>query len=760
LRSERIGYRAFVTEVLEIPNRGVRDYDFSITSLPIELNAVQVQGRDRCQVRPGQVAETALVWEEIRKALAAAAWEGNEQLYHFRRYKYVREMNRNGREITSEEGRIAEGVAAQPYVSLPATQLAEHGYIVRSEEDLLYYMPDVHTLLDDAFLDIHCFHVVREPEARPGLVGLAFEPMRGSDRPEVWGVLWIHETTAALRTMEAGFTEIPGRVTDERIGGTLEFMQLPSGAWTVQRWEIRTPVLRWRGSDDPAIRTRRDRAAIHHFLDTGGEILEITARDGSKTYPATLAHVTGSIYDSTKAEPLAGVLVTVTGTDLWATTNESGEFHLTVPLEGDYDVTFSHPWLDSIGYHAPEEKLSLARGMKHAVSFYVPTADAMIARMCGDAAGQTDGKVIIGVVEGEDGDSVSDATVTTSWQQVVPTGFGYVSRDFSRSAVTDESGFFAVCGLPHGRPLTLRAERRRRRSNTAEVIFPWTAGGDLLLARGRERGDPFQHSYSGLQSIWKLDFRLASEDDISSGVATGRVLRGIVADRLTGRGLEGVTVSLNGGVTTGTRADGTFDLTGANWLAGTNTVSFRRLGYQQWVQELDIEGERSELVMSVLLTSSAITMDPVVVEAERVRRSRYLESTGFYRRQEKGLGHHVSPEYIEERRAEVGDVGDLLRGVPGVTIMDLPEPLDSINFISGKMMVLGYGTNRCVPRLYVDGAPFQYDGTVGALEVIARPEDVYAIEVYRRSSEAPAQYSVGGDGCVILVWTRMGAGRP
>jgi hypothetical protein len=194
-------------------------------------------------------------------------------------------------------------------------------------------------------------------------------------------------------------------------------------------------------------------------------------------------------------------------------------------------------------------------------------------------------------------------------------------------------------------------------------------------------------------------------------------------------------------------------------LAGTNTVSFRRLGYQQWVQQLEVDEERSELVMSILMTSSAITMDPVVVEAERVRRAQYLENAGFYRRQERGLGHHVSPEFVEERRAEINDVGDLLRGVPGVTIMDLPEPLDSIDFITGRLLVLGYGTNRCIPRVYVDGRPFEYDGTVGSLEVLARPEDVYAIEIYRRSSEAPAEYSVAGEGCVILIWTRMGSRR-
>jgi hypothetical protein len=757
LRSERIGYRAFVTDVLQVPATGVLEHDLAISALPVALNTVEVQGRDRCQVNPVRAEQTALAWEEIRKALAAAAWVGNEQLYRFRRYTYVREVHRNGRDVMQEEGQVVASVATQPYVSLRAAQLAECGYVVTIKGDLVYYIPDVDVLLDEDFLTTHCFHVVRDPAEHTGLVGLAYEPMAERDRTEVRGILWIDESTAELRTMEVRFTEIPGRVTDERIGGTLDFMQLPSGAWIVQRWEIRTPVLRWRGSADPAIRTRRDRAAIRYLQHSGGEILEITARDGSKTYPATLAHVTGAIFDSTRIEPLEGVRVTITGTDFVEETNSEGEFHLAVPLEGDYAVTFSHPYLDSIGYTAPDQKLSLARESESSVSFAIPPASAMTERLCDASASNMEGKVIVGLVTGPDGDPAADATVTASWQRVVPADSGFVSSDFWLSALTDQSGFYALCGIPLGRRIELTAEHRSAESGMLEVIFPWTADGQLLMARDRTPGEPYQESHSLARPIWKVDLQLGEGDRPGRGVAGARVLQGMVADRMTGRGLGGVTVDLNGTRATTTRADGTFDLTGVTWAPGTNQISFRQLAYRPWIQELYVEPDRSELVMSVLLTSTAITVDPVIVEAERVRRSRYLENQGFYRRKEKGLGYHVSPERIEERRAEVADVSDFIMGMPGVTIMDLPEPIEGI---SGRMLMLGHGTRRCVPNVYVDNVPYNYDGTVRDLEAIARPEDVFAIEIYQRSSEVPVEYAAGGVQCVLVFWTRRGVGLP
>ncbi len=756
LRSERIGYQAFVSEPFEIPPSGSIVSNLHIDALPIRLTMIQVRGRDRCRINPEIAAETGLIWEEIRKALAATAWSAGQTLYRYRRYRYSRELSQNRREIRKETGRTIEEVTTRPYASLPARQLAEQGYIVVRGNEVSYYIPDVQVLLDDSFLAGHCFYVRRDPTDHAGLVGLAFDPVNDAPSTDVRGVLWLDESTSELRTLEVSFTELPYRAQDDRVGGTVDFMRLPSGAWIVQRWEIRTPVLRRMGSNDPAIRTQRDKAYVRGFRDVGGEILEVTARDGTKTYPAALAQVSGSVYDSTKAGPLAGVRVTINGTDFWTNTGRDGEFRLAVPLEGDYQLSFSHPWLDSIGYRSPDRKIALARMTEHAVSFAIPSVSGMGSRLCGDDGIGVGRRAIIGVVRNEAGAPVADARVNASWQEIVPSAGKFAPIDLAQSSIADDGGFFAVCGIPVGRLVRVQAEHRGDRSRAATLIYPRVAGGELLQSWDREPGEMHADSYIASHPIWRLDFELRGGQPRTSQT---RTVSGIVADRMTGFGLEAVSVSLNDRDTTTTRADGTFDIVGAEWNLGGNVVAFRRVGYREWTQQLQIDEDRVLVELSVLLRPSAITVDPVIVEADRIRRSRYLGNVGFYERQQRGFGFQVSPESIDQRVEAVSDVYDFLAGVPGVTVMELPEPTE--DGLSGRVMMLGHGVGRCVPRMYVDGRELLgFDGSVELLGTVVWPEDVYAIELYSRASDAPVEYSALGEGCVVLLWTRVGAPRP
>lgn len=68
-------------------------------------------------------------------------------------------------------------------------------------------------------------------------------------------------------------------------------------------------------------------------------------------------------------------------------------------------------------------------------------------------------------------------------------------------------------------------------------------------------------------------------------------------------------------------------------------------------------------------------------------------------------------------------------------------------------------TRQCfVPRIFVDGMLItvsERDRDVTRdLDQAVRPQDVLAIEVYRRPVEVPAQYGGAESGCgVILIWT-------
>ncbi len=241
LRSERIGYRAHESGPLVLPADTTVYYTLRVVAFPVVLAAVEVRGEEQCRVNPERAAETALVWEEIRKALAATAWDGSQELAYFRKYTYERHLNGDLQGIGDETGSTVQGVASQPYQSLPAAQLAQDGYIVDGEDEASYALPDAEVLLDETFLATHCFRVVRDSVARPGQLGLAFEPARDRDIADVRGVLWLEEETSRLKTLEVTFTRLPGGVRDRYAGGEVEFLQLPSGAWIVQRWQLLTP---------------------------------------------------------------------------------------------------------------------------------------------------------------------------------------------------------------------------------------------------------------------------------------------------------------------------------------------------------------------------------------------------------------------------------------------------------------------------------------------------------------------------------------
>ena len=200
---------------------------------------------------------------------------------------------------------------------------------------------------------------------------------------------------------------------------------------------------------EPATNSSRDAyedptGIVTGYTATGGEILEIVTRDGVRIYPATLAHLIGSMYDSTKGGPLSGARVSIEGTDFEAATDDTGQFVLAVPLEGDYDVSFSHPWFDSVGYRSHNEAAHLSRGTTDTLMVATPSLSTMLSQLCGEG-GSVVRSTVVGVVEGTDGEPVSGATVTATWQEVVPADSiqsrsapAFSSREFRRSVTTDE----------------------------------------------------------------------------------------------------------------------------------------------------------------------------------------------------------------------------------------------------------------------------------------------------------------------------------
>jgi hypothetical protein len=234
-------------------------------------------------VRPAEGHAVATLWEEARKALAAAAFTQDRRIHRFTLTRYTRRLDpRDLRVLEENTSRRTLHTGASPLVSAPAAQLLSRGFVELSDTAGVYYAPDAHVLLSDEFLDAYCFRLPRLEPDSAGLLGLAFEPASRHGPPAIRGTLWIDHTSFQLRFLEFGYTRV--RLPDAppgTLGGRVDFEALPDGTWIVRRFRIRMPLAAIRHSSwpPPGARTTLVLASI---VEEGGEVIEIDEAGGER----------------------------------------------------------------------------------------------------------------------------------------------------------------------------------------------------------------------------------------------------------------------------------------------------------------------------------------------------------------------------------------------------------------------------------------------------------------------------------------------
>ena len=236
----------------------------------------------------------------------------------------------------------------------------------------------------------------------------------------------------------------------------------------------------------------------------------------------------------------------------------------------------------------------------------------------------------------------------------------------------------------------------------------------------------------------------------------GQTVHGKILDSTNSRPVPGARVVLIGeeGDTAASGLsdqNGSFVVGASDW--GTFVLSVARLGFNPHVDGPLRLRPGDTLEVSYRLLPLAVRLDPVVVQTANT--ILYLQREGFYRRQRLGFGHQVEPDWIEFRRNAARDIADLMVGIPGVRI----------SYRGGGQFGRGVSltgmpsleTACSTPLFFLDGNRVLTDGRI---EEVIRPEDVHAIEIFRRPSEVPARYGGAESGCgVILIWTQRGAAR-
>lgn len=356
VRAVRIGYRPTHSALVALDAGQVVELTLSMQPVPVELPAVVTRGDDRCVIRPEEGLAVARAWEAARTGLDAALLLQEEGLVHTTVVRFERTRRLNGK-ISSEQSWTLRGQGANPFQSVSPESLAVYGYSRTQGDSTTYFAPDAAALLSDEFTDRHCFRLEAAADSQPGLVGLAFKPPKLGKHLDIEGVIWLDRSTSELRYLDFHYTMQGPDPLDKRLGGRIDFEQLVNGATIVNRWIIRMPIrvagmTRQRGEFRSGGVTRL--AAIQ---EAGGEVTELRSANGRSLSRSSIASPTGTMHDSIQVDvsapgsseedaaslagtvaaaggsPIAGVRVSLDGTERSATTDSLGHFLLSkLPL--------------------------------------------------------------------------------------------------------------------------------------------------------------------------------------------------------------------------------------------------------------------------------------------------------------------------------------------------------------------------------------------------------------------------------------------
>ncbi len=566
VRAERIGYRADAPTAVTLAAGQTVDLRLETRPIPVVLGAVRVTGKSPCVASAADGSEISAVWDETRKALFATDLTQQQELFSARVSHFERTLDARSGKVTKYQTKETNAVTRSPFVSEGAAALSANGYVRQSAGELTYYAPDASVLLSDEFLTDHCFRLREGEGKRAGLIGLAFEPVKGRDKPDIAGTLWIDEKSAELRDLEFMYRELqnlPRTSKSEDFGGHIEFHRMPTGAWIVERWVIRMPLLVEGGmlARDPVVipgapPSRQDRIQLAGIREEGGEVLETVARGTRRELATEVASVRGVVYDSTRMAPLSGARVFLDGTQFATKSTSDGSFLIEKVPPGTYSISVIHPRFDSLSVPAPAATIELRPNEERMAQLAGPSAATVLARTC-NADERADGRAALRghVRDGVSAGPAIDARVTLSWRGLRETTPGQAAiTDRTRMTQTDSAGRYAFCGLPEGVKMTARVVADDRRSTPVDVILPEgelsvldiVVGTPTVVAASEPTKMPPVVAVTGPRNRTMAEFERRRRRGNGSYLTRAQIDR-MHAERLTDllRTMPGVSVSMN-----------------------------------------------------------------------------------------------------------------------------------------------------------------------------------------------------------------------
>lgn len=358
------------------------------------------------------------------------------------------------------------------------------------------------------------------------------------------------------------------------------------------------------------------------FGSAAGILLAVTlALPGAATAQdrpdSTSVALVGTVYDSTRARPLAGAAVYLLDTPHVTAVDSLGRFAFIGLDTGTYVVSLRHPRLDSLGMSEPPQwQVAVAPGINR-TSLAIPSMASILPGLCQYQAGSDRRGAMMG--------SVRDASTGTPLPEAT---VEFRAGTYRQMVETDGEGRYVACGLPSSVRLLTR------------VSFLEHAPLETWLTLEPDEA---------LYRTFELKIALGAE-------VTGRLV-----DRETEEPVDGALVeveSADGAVKRAfTDEEGRFQV--GRLDLETYIVSVEHLAYgrqTRWFTISDVEPVTLELAVAPrALALEGLTVTVSSPAAERLSRAGVRADV-------------LSRAEIEEMLGSAQNIADLVRTIPGVRV--------------------------------------------------------------------------------------------
>jgi carboxypeptidase family protein len=497
LRFDRLGFRSTTTDRFTLDAGETETKTLRATPVMVSLERIVVTDRPRCRVLPEADTLTARVWSAVRGVLASAAAAETGWYPYVTIERYERDYDYRRKLVTKERKWTSTGASTAPFIAMGARELEKHGFVVRGGGDsVTFYAPEARTLIAEEFLRTHCFRV-RDERTERGRVGLDIEPVPDRFLPDIKGTLWVDAMSGELRRLDFVYVNLPANVPRKTADGWVEFRRLPRGAWVVDRWAMRLPLV---GQPPPPsvygsgvpVAGELPPERTSELLGTheeGGRIVSLESqRPRTPSAPTITLAVRGSVRTAS-GEPVPGARAFLSGTGHSSVTDREGIFEMLDVAPARYRLSFTHPRFDTLGIVAPVVEVDAKGVGEHHLT--MPTDDEIARSACSVQQPESSGQpatLLYGYVR--DGSSpavVPEATVTIGWRLAIPRGPTVGVRSEMLEVRSDATGRYQACGVPRETQLTVRVARAARRGSEHRIdpLVSAVTRMDVELVRGR-----------------------------------------------------------------------------------------------------------------------------------------------------------------------------------------------------------------------------------------------------------------------------------